>query len=67
MLTVLFHSCKPFKKKFKKILKLYKLDIYEVALVGDQLLTDILGANRMGFTSILVNQVGKKRLLLDIN
>ena len=55
-----FHSCKPFKKKFKKILKLYKLNIYEVILVGDQLLTDILGANRMGFTSILVNQVGKK-------
>ena len=27
----------------------------EVAAIGDQLLTDILGANRLDFTSILVN------------
>ena len=29
----------------------------EIACLGDQLLTDILGANRMGFTSILVNSL----------
>ena len=31
---------------------LYQLKDYQVACVGDQLLTDILGANKMGFTSI---------------
>lgn len=56
---VAFSSKKPLKGKYKKILELYKFKIDEVACIGDQLLTDILGANRMGFTSILVNKVAK--------
>ena len=56
---VAFSSKKPLKTKYKKILSLYKFKIDEVACIGDQLLTDILGANRMGFTSILVNRVAK--------
>ena len=56
---VAFNSKKPFKKKYKKILELYNFKIAEVACIGDQILTDILGANRMGFTSILVNRVAK--------
>lgn len=55
---VAFSSRKPFKAKYKKILSLYNLKDNEVACVGDQLVTDILGANRMGFTSILVNPIG---------
>ena len=58
-IDVAFSSKKPLKGKYKKILSLYKFKINEVACVGDQLLTDILGANRMGFTSILVNRVAK--------
>lgn len=60
---VAFSSRKPFKKKYKKILTLYKFKIDEVACIGDQLFTDILGANRMGFTSILVNRVAKNEIL----
>ncbi len=56
---VAFSSKKPFKTKYKKILSLYKFKIDEVACIGDQLLTDILGANRMGFTSIFVNKIAK--------
>ena len=56
---VAFSSKKPFKSKYKKILELYNFKIDEVACIGDQLLTDILGANRMGFTSILVNRIAK--------
>lgn len=56
---VAFSSKKPLKGKYLKILDLYKFKIDEVAAVGDQLLTDILGANRMGFTSILVNKIAK--------
>ena len=62
-LNVDFSSRKPFKKKYKKILTLYKFKIDEVACIGDQLFTDILGANRMGFTSILVNRVAKNEIL----
>lgn len=53
-----YFSVKPFKRKYKKILKVYGFKEAEVACIGDQLLTDILGANRMEFTSILVNPIG---------
>lgn len=45
---------KPFKKKYqhKNILK-YNKD--EVLFIGDKIITDILGANRLGYQSILVN------------
>lgn len=55
-----YKSMKPFKRKYNKILALYAYKDTEVACIGDQLLTDILGANKMGFTSILVNQMSKK-------
>ncbi len=50
-------SRKPFKRKYKKILSMYDVKPTEVAAVGDQLLTDVFGANRMGMTSVLVNQI----------
>ena len=54
-------SChKPFKKKYKKVLELYRYKETQIACIGDQLITDIFGANRMNFTSILVNKIGKK-------
>ena len=55
-----FSARKPFKKKYKKILTIYKYKISEIACIGDQIITDIYGANRMGFTSILVNPIAKK-------
>ncbi len=50
-------SKKPLKFKYKKIMDIYDVTPGEVAAVGDQLLTDIFGANRMGITSILVNPI----------
>lgn len=50
-------SRKPLKKKYKKIMELYKYKNTEIAAIGDQLMTDILGANRMGFTSIFVDNL----------
>ena len=57
-----FHSRKPSKRKYLKILQLYHLKVHEVASIGDQLITDIYGANRMGFTSILVNPISQQDL-----
>lgn len=51
---------KPFKKNYLKILDIYKLKPEQVACVGDQLLTDVLGANKNSMTSILVNRISKK-------
>ncbi len=50
---------KPLKKKYLKIMELYKFKEHEIAGIGDQLLTDILGANRIGITSILVSPIGE--------
>ncbi len=52
-----YSSHKPFKKKYQKIMELYHFKVDEIACIGDQILTDILGANRMGFTSIFVNKL----------
>ena len=63
-----FKSYKPFKKKYQKILKMYHLKDIDIACVGDQLLTDIYGANRLGFTSILVNPISnKEKFVTKIN
>ncbi len=50
---------KPFKRKYLKIMDLYKYKEHEIAAIGDQLLTDIYGANKMGITSILINPIGE--------
>ncbi len=49
---------KPLKNKYLKIMEIYKFKEYEIAAIGDQLLTDIWGANRVGITSILINPIG---------
>ena len=53
-------SMKPFKTKYIKIMKMYSFLDTQVACIGDQLLTDIFGANRLGLTSILVNPISSK-------
>ncbi len=51
-------SKKPLKMKYKKIMSMYKFKPNEIACIGDQILTDVLGANRIGALSILVNPTG---------
>lgn len=46
---------KPRKNKFLVILKTFNYDLSEVAIIGDQLMTDIYGGNKVGITTILVN------------
>ncbi len=53
-------SMKPFSYKYKKILREYKFKENEVVCVGDQLLTDVLGGNIVGITTILVNPISAK-------
>ena len=48
-------SLKPSKNKYERIMEKFKFKSTEVAAVGDQLLTDIYGANKLDITSILVN------------
>ncbi len=59
-------SKKPKKDKYEKIMKNYNFKTSEIAMVGDQLITDIYGANRMDITSILVNPMGDKDFFVSI-
>lgn len=58
-----FNSKKPLKKKFKKIMNLYNFKDTEIAMIGDELLTDVWGGNRMNFTTILVNGISEEEPL----
>lgn|SRR5690554_1823248 len=54
---------KPFRHAFRRGLKLLGSDPAATAMVGDQLFTDILGANLMGLRSILVSPLSPGKLL----
>ncbi|MEK7376653.1 MAG: YqeG family HAD IIIA-type phosphatase [Candidatus Margulisiibacteriota bacterium] len=57
---------KPFPFAFKKILSKAGIDAAEAAVIGDQLLTDILGGNLLGAYTILVNPLSPERSLIRI-
>jgi len=48
-------SLKPLYFKYVYLIIKYKLKRKEVASIGDQLMTDIFGGNKIGFTTILVD------------
>jgi HAD superfamily phosphatase (TIGR01668 family) len=53
-------SLKPSSRGYKKALQMYGASAREAAILGDQLLTDILGGSRMGMTTILVDPISRK-------
>lgn len=48
-------SMKPTTIGFKKVFKKYKVEPEEVAIIGDQIMTDIKGGNKAGVTTILID------------
>lgn len=57
-------SMKPFQRSFRKILKKYNIEKNAVAIIGDQILTDILGGNRCGITTILITPLSTNDMIL---
>ncbi len=51
---------KPAKSGFIKAAKELQMDVSRVAMIGDQILTDIVGANRVGMFSIYVRPINEK-------
>jgi len=51
------HSRKPFPKGIKQCRDRFGLDLSHAALAGDQIYTDVLGANCAGAASILVTPI----------
>ena len=55
-----YFGMKPLKKGFKKAQKMLGLECKEIAAVGDQIFTDVIGSNRMKMFSILVEPIKEK-------
>lgn len=60
----LYFAKKPFKSGFNKAKDLLKLEAENIAVVGDQIMTDVIGANRSNMFSILVKPIEEKDYLL---
>ena len=54
---------KPYTWKLRRFLKNNGYDKSEVAIIGDQLMTDIKVGNKVGITTILVNPVSERDFL----
>ncbi|MCI8445644.1 MAG: YqeG family HAD IIIA-type phosphatase [Bacilli bacterium] len=63
-IDVLARARKPLSKHFLRVMKEYHFTVSEVAMIGDQLLTDVWGGNKVGITTILINPVSKKDFIL---
>ena len=63
-LPCFYMSLKPLPFKIVKLVKKLGFKREEVALIGDQLFTDILGGNRVGITTILTNPISKNDYFL---
>lgn len=57
-------AMKPLKYKFNKFLKVNKYNKKDIAIIGDQLFTDILGGNKVGIKTILVDPIDKQDILI---
>ena len=60
----IYFAAKPFKRGFKKAQKKLGINNENIAAVGDQIFTDIIGANRMNMYSILVEPIAKKDIFV---
>ncbi|MBE6904281.1 MAG: YqeG family HAD IIIA-type phosphatase [Ruminococcaceae bacterium] len=55
-----YSSRKPFLRGYRLALKKLNLPAKNICAIGDQLLSDIVGANRMGFLSVYIPPLTKK-------
>lgn len=55
-----YNAGKPRKSPYKKALKILDAVPEEVAAIGDQVFTDVLGGNRLGMYTILVSPLSTK-------
>ncbi len=65
-LDYIYFGMKPFKKGFIKAKQKLNLDSRHIAVVGDQIFTDVIGANRMKMHSILVEPIQEKDIFITL-
>ena len=60
-------SLKPTSKSLMKIKKKYHIGYQEMAMIGDQIITDIFGANCLNIYTILVDPINKDLKITSLN
>ena len=65
-LDCITHAKKPFSKGIRQCLTRYQIPAGQSALVGDQIFTDVLGANRAGINAILVQAIDNHNIWLRL-
>ena len=65
-LNYVMHAKKPFHRGIDECLSRFSLRKEQAALVGDQIFTDVLGANTAGLTSILIPAIHNHNILLKL-
>lgn len=63
-LPAIGQAVKPTRRAFKLARAKLGLERREIAVIGDQIFTDILGGNRMGFKTILVDPMNEKEFFI---
>lgn len=63
-LEYLYFAHKPNKKGFYKAQKLLGLKVEEIATVGDQVFTDVLGGNKVGMFTILTKPIDERDIII---
>lgn len=62
----IFFAKKPLKLGLNRAARIMRLQQSEVAVVGDQIFTDVLGANRCKMYSVLVEPIEEKDIFITI-
>ena len=66
---IVYDASKPRSKGFKELLNRLKVEPEKSVMIGDQIFTDMLGANRLSMKTILVSPInpGEEFILTKIN
>ncbi len=62
-IPAIWYAVKPSRRAFRKAIEQMQLSPEEVAVVGDQIFTDVLGGNRLGLHTILVTPISEKEFI----
>ena len=65
-LPYVYFAKKPCKSGFLKAKGILKLENKNIAVIGDQIFTDVVGGNRCKMYSILVEPISKKDILMTV-
>lgn len=55
-------ALKPLNKGFNQVKKKYNFEKEEMCIIGDQIITDVMGGNRYGVYTVLVDPLSEKEL-----